>query len=239
MTKTGTTCFCDIGLFHHHEVLDQLQRVGLREITGRGYLVDKESNEVPPDWKGDWKKRLYAGSHDEFSRTIGGMLSRYRGLFNSRIRMWVTLEGISTCSGDLCLGAKRLAQEYGVGICYHDASSIEEAKVSERETGEWRTCHLNSIGMLGPNRLAVHAPIVKDEEVDMLARHDVKMAHCPSAAMRIGKGVARWGCGYRVPYSFPFVSREVFAHALDVGLPLVWQDVFHLLFRSDRFRFRE
>ena len=192
MIKTGTTCFCDIGVFHIGEVLEHLKKVGIRGVTGRGFFVDKETKEAPPTWKQEWREKLY-GTTDEVLRSIEDVLSRHRQVAGGRIRTWVTLEGIGTCTDDLYLRGRRLAERYGVGVCYHIASSAEEAEATERETGEWPISHLNRIGMLGPNQLIVHAVLVKDEEVDMLARNGVKVAHCPSTAMRIAKGVTRYG----------------------------------------------
>jgi len=193
MIKTGTTCFCDIGVFHVDEVIERLERLGIRGTTGRGYFVDKETGETPAEWKQEWRKKLYASSAEEVLKSIENILYRHRQVSNGRIKTWVTLEGIGTCSDELYLGAKRLAYDHGVGIYHHIASSLEEVKASEKETGEWPISHLSRIGMLCERQLVVHAVLVKDEEVGMLAKHGVKVAHCPGTALRIAKGVTKWG----------------------------------------------
>jgi cytosine/adenosine deaminase-related metal-dependent hydrolase len=71
------------------------------------------------------------------------------------------------------------------------ASSIGEAQALEARTGVWPITQLERLGALGSNVLLTHAVTVKDEEVDLLVRYGVKVAHCPGAALRLAKGAGR------------------------------------------------
>jgi 5-methylthioadenosine/S-adenosylhomocysteine deaminase len=48
--------------------------------------------------------------------------------------------------------------------------------------------YLHDIGFLGPNVLAAHAIWADPEEMDLLAKHDVKIAHLPSSNMKLSSG---------------------------------------------------
>ena len=49
---------------------------------------------------------------------------------------------------------------------------------------------LGELGLLGPNVLAAHCVHVDPEEIDLLARHDVAVAHCPRSNGILGCGAA-------------------------------------------------
>jgi 5-methylthioadenosine/S-adenosylhomocysteine deaminase len=47
-------------------------------------------------------------------------------------------------------------------------------------------------GLLGPDVLAAHCVVVDDEEIEILAEHDVAVAHCPRSNAYVGSGIARF-----------------------------------------------
>jgi cytosine/adenosine deaminase-related metal-dependent hydrolase len=50
--------------------------------------------------------------------------------------------------------------------------------------------HLEREGLLRPDLLAAHCVKVDEEEIELLARHDVPVAHCPRSNAALGCGVA-------------------------------------------------
>jgi 5-methylthioadenosine/S-adenosylhomocysteine deaminase len=56
--------------------------------------------------------------------------------------------------------------------------------------GETGTRSLARHGLLGPGLLAAHCVHVDDEEIDLLAEHDVAVAHCPRSNALLGCGTA-------------------------------------------------
>ncbi|WP_268569298.1 hypothetical protein [Paenibacillus larvae] len=55
----------------------------------------------------------------------------------------------------------------------------------EEQHGRTTVEHLNHLGVLGPNMLAVHTVWMTDQEIDYFRLHDVKVSHNPAAAMRV------------------------------------------------------
>ena len=104
------------------------------------------------------------------------------GYADGRIRCWVNIEGKEPCSPELHVGARALAERLGVGTTYHLATSIEEARVSERRHGCWPITRIAQLGGLGPNLVIAHAVATADDEIPLLAEHGTKVAFCPSTA---------------------------------------------------------
>ncbi len=65
----------------------------------------------------------------------------------------------------------------------------EDAAIRER-TGMSAPAYLESLGMLEGRVLAAHAVWLSDAEIEMLARHDVAVAHCPCSNMKHASGFA-------------------------------------------------
>jgi hypothetical protein len=76
------------------------------------------------------------------------------------------------------------ADEKGVGIHMHVAEIEEEVKFCKEKHGMTTVSHLNKVGLLGNNLLAVHSVWLSDEEVTLYKDRKVNVSHCPAAAMR-------------------------------------------------------
>jgi 5-methylthioadenosine/S-adenosylhomocysteine deaminase len=127
-------------------------------------------------------------------------------------------------------GVYRACAELGLPLATHLAESDDETDFMLRGTGPivayaeipapGRTGirHLAAEGLLGPHVVAAHCVKADDEEIGLLARHDVGVAHCPRSNAVLGCGVApvaellaagvRVGLGTDSPASTP--SFDVF-----------------------------
>jgi cytosine/adenosine deaminase-related metal-dependent hydrolase len=91
------------------------------------------------------------------------------------------------------LGAKALADQHGARLIMHKASSLEEVESEVARTGARPVEHMHRIAALGSNVYLLHAMVVSDDEVAMLAETDTKVCHSPSAALKLAKGISRYG----------------------------------------------
>ena len=80
---------------------------------------------------------------------------------------------------------KELADKYNVGLHMHVAEVKDEVEYMQATRGEWTVTHLNKLGVLDKNFLAVHTVWLTNEEVEMFRDHQVKVSHNPAAAMRV------------------------------------------------------
>ena len=83
-----------------------------------------------------------------------------------------------------------LAAQTGLGIHIHIHETQQEVDDSLLQYGERPLARLERLGILGPQTLAVHAVALNDDDIALMARNSVHMAHCPTANLKLGSGIA-------------------------------------------------
>ncbi|MCZ7589880.1 MAG: amidohydrolase family protein [Gaiella sp.] len=193
MLRCGTTCFLDMGSQHDAGItVRAAAEVGIRGVTGR-HAADTKPAEIPPGWTDEMVEHHFFPSAEVALEVLEQQVHDWNGYADGLIRCWVNIEGKEPCSPELHVGARALAERLGVGTTYHLATSIEEARVSERKHGLWPVERIASLGGLGSNLVIAHGVAVKDTEVPLLATHDAKVAFCPSTSLKLAKGATAIG----------------------------------------------
>ena len=189
MIKTGTTCFIDQGVYNDGiKSADAMEKIGIRGIVGR-HAADRPPKEIPSNWKDEWIEKQYFESAEKALGSLEHVVKTVNGRGNGRINAWICLEGKRMHTSDeLYIGAKKLADRYSVGLNYHLASSLEEAQITQEETGKWPIEHAEEIGALGNNVLLAHVTAVKPNEIEILRKTGTSVAFCPGSALKLGKG---------------------------------------------------
>ncbi|MDO8475744.1 MAG: amidohydrolase family protein [Candidatus Rokubacteria bacterium] len=178
MLRTGTTTFCEAGtLFDVPAVAQAVDAVGLRAVLGR--------------WTWDLASgpgRL-AQSTDEALRLAEATMLDVKRRDSPRVSAWPLLIGFGTCSEALIRGAHTLAQRHGTGW-----GMMQFASHPSRKTADTLPlATLDGWGVLGPRTKLAHMVHVSADDIALLARRDVKVSHCPSAALKHVKGLAAHG----------------------------------------------
>jgi cytosine/adenosine deaminase-related metal-dependent hydrolase len=193
MLRCGTTCFLDMGAQNDPGVtVRAAAEVGIRGITGR-HAADVKPAKLPRGWTEEMVEHHFFPNAEVALEVLEQCVREWDGYANGRIRCWVNIEGKEPCSPELHVGARALAERLGVGTTYHLASSIEEARVSEKRHGRWPITRIAELGGLGPNLVIAHAVATADDEIPLLAEHDTKVAFCPSTSLKLGKGATAIG----------------------------------------------
>ena len=73
-----------------------------------------------------------------------------------------------------------------------DTSDRERHNYPWRSKGLSPVHHLQKFNLLGPHVIAAHAVHVTDEDLGILKKHDVRVAHCPRSNSRLRNGAAPW-----------------------------------------------
>lgn len=178
MLRTGTTTFCEAGtLFDVPAVAQAVDAVGMRAVLGR--------------WTWDLASgpgRL-AQTTDEALRLADAAISDVKRRGSPRVRAWPFLIGFGTGSEELIRGAHALALRHNTGW-----GMMQFASHPSRKTADTLPlATLDAWGVLGPRTKLAHMVHVTAEDIALLARRDVKVAHCPSAALKHVKGLAAHG----------------------------------------------
>jgi 5-methylthioadenosine/S-adenosylhomocysteine deaminase len=193
MLRSGTTCFLDMGSQHDAAITARAAaETGIRGIVGR-HAADVVPPVLPPGWTDEMVEHHFFPNADVALDVLEQQVRDWNGYADGRIRCWVNIEGKEPCSVDLHVGSRALSERLGVGTTYHLATSIEEARVSERRYGSWPVTRIGELDGLGPNLVIAHGVAVKDEEIPLLARHDTKIAFCPSTSLKLAKGATAIG----------------------------------------------
>ncbi|MGH3691662.1 MAG: amidohydrolase family protein [Microbacterium sp.] len=193
MLRSGSTCFLDMGAQNDPRItVTAAAEVGIRGITGR-HAADVKPDTLPPGWTTEMVEHHFFPNAEVALETLEQCVRDWDGYAEGRIRVWVNIEGKEPCSPELHVGARDLSERLGVGTTYHLASSIEEARVSERRHGRWPISRIAELDGLGPNLVLAHAVAVRDSEISLLADRDTKVAFCPSTSLKLAKGATAIG----------------------------------------------
>ncbi|MDH4172676.1 MAG: TRZ/ATZ family hydrolase [Betaproteobacteria bacterium] len=84
----------------------------------------------------------------------------------------------------------QLAAELDLPVHVHVHETASEVERSVAEHGVRPLARLESLGLLGPNLIAVHAVHLTPAEIALLARHRASVAHCPSSNLKLASGMA-------------------------------------------------
>ena len=112
-------------------------------------------------------------------------LEKYHNTADGRVQVWFGLRTIFNNTDELCVRTKELADKYGVGIHMHVAEAKEEKEYTYARWGEGTVKHLERLGVLDKNLLAVHTVWLTDEELELFRKREVKISHNPASAMRV------------------------------------------------------
>src|SRR6185436_18065067 len=174
-------------------VVGAIEGVGMRGITGR-HAADVRPAVAPQGWTEEMIAHHYFPDSRTALRELERVVKDFNGAAHGRIRAWVNIEGKEPSSSlELHVGARALAEKLGVGTTYHLATSSEETRSSEERHGMSPVKRVALNGGLGPNLVIAHGVAVTDEDIELMARARTKVAFCPAASIKLGKGAARIG----------------------------------------------
>ena len=96
-----------------------------------------------------------------------------------------------SCSRELLEEVASLSAEQNAIVHTHASESKQEiALVREQSGGLSNIAYLERVGLASPRLCAAHCVWVDADEQDLLARHDVKVMHCPGSNLKLGSGIA-------------------------------------------------
>ena len=138
---------------------------------------------------------------DESARDrFADLRDRVERVLSERVALGVSPHAPYTCTLELYEACARL----GLPTATHLAESVAEREFLVDGTGDWSAFAemlvpppgttgirmLAGAGLLGPSLVAAHCVHVEDDEIALLARHGVGVAHCPRSNGILGCGIA-------------------------------------------------
>jgi len=173
MIASGTTTAVD-SYFFADEIVGAADMAGIRALVAQG-VIDFPAPGVP-----DPKKNLDVGV---------AFLERWID-FSDRITPGLFCHSPITCSASTLRQAHEISTRFNLPLQIHLSETQEEPKEIVEKTHLRPAFFLDELGLLNKNLIAAHAVHVNDEEIDLLASREVKIAHCPESNMKLGSGIA-------------------------------------------------
>ena len=172
MIMSGTTCFCDMYLFED-AVARAACDAGMRAVVGE-VLYDFDSPNYGPIAKGFEYTRKMIDTWQEHPLVT------------------IAVEPHSTylCAPELLQKAFDLARDHSLPLVIHLAESKSEVAQIKERFGRTPVEHLAHLGLLAPNVVACHCVELTENDIALLKRFDVKVAHNAESNMKLASGVA-------------------------------------------------
>lgn len=143
---------------------------------------------------------VFGKTADAVGERFEPMRDRIAGVLSDDVRVGISPHAPYTCTIELY----RACAELGLPIATHLAESESETEFLRTGGGAWRSfsemlvppLHTTGIralaeaGLLNANMVAAHCVKADEEEIALLAEHDVAVAHCPRSNAILGCGIA-------------------------------------------------
>jgi 5-methylthioadenosine/S-adenosylhomocysteine deaminase len=172
MILSGTTTFCDMYLFED-AAAQAAKAVGMRAVVGEVIYDFPSPNYGPVEAGLKYTEDLIEKWRDDPLITIA-----------------VEPHSVYVCSPDLLQKAGAIAEKNSAPLIIHVAETQKEVADVMEKYRRTPVAHLADLGILGPKVIADHCVALTPEDMAMLKRFDVKVAHNPESNMKLASGIA-------------------------------------------------
>ncbi|WP_273804512.1 amidohydrolase [Providencia rettgeri] len=173
MIKGGVTTYVDMYYFED-EVAKTVDKIGLRAVLGESVIQFPVAD---------------AKNADEGIQYAINFINQYKD--HPRITPAFAPHAPYTNSTEHLQQISKLSQELDVPVMIHLAETDrEQEEIAKRTGGKSPVQYMADIGALNNKVIAAHAIMVNEQDMDLLKKFDVGVAHNISANTKSAKGVA-------------------------------------------------
>ncbi|MGQ7276821.1 amidohydrolase [Brevibacillus thermoruber] len=172
MIRTGTTTFVDM-YDHMDEVAKAVEATGMRARLCRGMigLCSEEERAAK-------------------LREATAFAKNWHNQADGRITTMLAPHAPYTCPPEFITQIVERAEELSLPIHIHMSETKWEVGQNERDYGLRPVAHLEKLGVFRRPTLVAHAVHLTDEEMDVLAKYQVKVSHNVVSNLKLASGVA-------------------------------------------------
>lgn len=170
MIRLGTTCVSEHGGRHPDQMARAMQDVGIRGLLAES-TIDVADAGFPAN--------MVRSTDEALARNVE-LVQRWNGQHPETIRGCFSLRQIIACTPTLFREIARQAERYDALVQTHLAEGTYEVEYALNRYNLRPAEYLENLGTLSPRLLAAHSVLLSDREVELYAKHGVKVAHCPS-----------------------------------------------------------
>ncbi|HHW41443.1 MAG TPA: amidohydrolase [Syntrophomonadaceae bacterium] len=170
MIRSGTTTFNDM-YFFMDEVAQAVEKIGIRACLSRGLVG-------------------VGGTARVGLKESRKLIEKWQGGAKGRIRIWLGPHAPYTCPPGYIKKVLSLAKEYETGIHIHVAETRDEIRIINERYSKTPVTYLEELGVFEFPVLAAHCVHLTGDDISLLARRGVAVAHNPESNMKLASGVA-------------------------------------------------
>ena len=181
LLSTGTTAVLTMETVHDTDaVIEAVYESGIRATIGK-CMMDS-NHEAPP--------RLQERTRRSIDESLS-LRKRWHGTANGRIQMAFAPRFAVSCSRELLETVATLSAGDQALVHTHASESREEIAIVRQLSGGLNSLeYLADVRLASPRLCVAHCVWADDDEQSILARHDVKVMHCPGSNLKLGSGIA-------------------------------------------------
>jgi 5-methylthioadenosine/S-adenosylhomocysteine deaminase len=172
MIESGTTTFADMYYFEE-EIAKAAVEAGLRGVLGETIIQFPVADAKTPA---------------EGLARAERFIKEFRD--NGLVVPAVAPHALYTNDKTTLVASAELGRRYGVPVLIHFSETQDEIKQAREKYSLTPAAYLESIGFWGPKTLAAHGVWVTDEDIAILKRRSVGVAHNPESNMKLASGAA-------------------------------------------------
>ncbi len=176
----GTTTILDMGTLRYQQVVfEELINSGMRAFSGK-CLIDE--NELFPGFKGEIKNEINEAYN---------LAEKYHQTNDEKIFYGFAPRFVLSCSEELLKETKEMMQDFP-GSLYHTHASENKKEIEaiRNRFNLGNVEYFDSIGLLDDRTVLAHCIHLNENEKAILKERQTRIAHCPSANLKLGSGIA-------------------------------------------------
>lgn len=170
MLKSGTTCFADMYCFMD-DVARAVAETGIRANLSRGLIG------LAPD-------------KDEKLAENTQLVKDWQGYDNGRIRITYGPHAPYTCPVEYLQKVIEAAQSNNAEIQMHLCETKGEVENCIKEHGVTPIKLMDQLGMFEQGTIAAHCVYLTEDDMDIMAAKNVRVAHNPQSNLKLASGIA-------------------------------------------------
>ena len=175
LIRVGTTCFAEHGARHPEQLVKAAEDIGIRGLMAISTMdmdtgLPALSENMLFSTEEAIEKNLDVVHRSPFKNDSDDSL--LRGVFS--------LRQITVCTPQLIQKTAQLAMEYETMVQTHANEGHYELYHALDHHGMRPANYLASLDFLNSNVIAAHSVLLSDQEVELYAKHQVGVAHCPT-----------------------------------------------------------
>ncbi len=177
MLLGGVTCILDMGNARFQDVIfEEMENSGIRGFSGK-VMMDS----------GD---QSYKETTSQNLQSTEDLIKKWNGKSEDRIRYALAPRFVPSCSPELWEGVKSLAESFDLIIHTHSSENQKEWRIVKDSTGFTNIEFFVKNNLVSSKLCIAHCIWVSEIEIKMIADHDIRVLHCPTANLKLGSGIA-------------------------------------------------